>query len=148
MAQNSSTSTFEYCQRLTVADCFREHKQESRRERLKDEYFARSRSKRVRTDVSEGSADELCYDKNQKSCISVKKPSHRLSRKEVGDMDSPKMTIVTKATPNQDWETPLFQSSSYEQISKFMNFHSSIKRDLKRSLNQASDSIMGTPMRL
>lgn len=116
---------------MTISDCFNEYKKERKAEALNDPLFRRSRSKRVRADVSENSARGVSNDNNN-PFVSVKKRTSLNMETKYGnklkhrDTDTPMWTNTTKAT----W---------------FRGFNHSIKKDLNSRLNQDIMLQMDTP---
>lgn len=84
----------------SIHDCFKEHSEEFRRSRKSlHDTSHRSRSKRVRADVSEGSAEDNVYQKDLNIIYSTKKQGNRTSEKEdTRKIETPKRTTVCSST--------------------------------------------------
>lgn len=110
-------------------DCFKEHSEEFRRSRksLQDTGH-RSRSKRVRADVSEGSADDKIYVKDLNIIYSPKKDRIRTSEKEdMGKIETPNKATLCSST-NKSTNFSFNSSGSMRFRENDPSFASSMKR--------------------
>jgi hypothetical protein len=121
--------------RDSVRSLYRQHRKDRVSASNENDFLHHSRSKRVRADVSNQSRDEICMNHGEEThATAIKKPHAKNNKKWNSPSETPLMTNTTKPTP-----CDAFQSSwnvSYEW--RFMNFKSSVKRDLTQRLEEVS----------